>query len=119
MVDREVLAFVTEKTREMTAAPSCCHEAKAAAQAWLDAVGTEREAAETRKYIAELEEDIEPIDGLIEFAASDAAVAHFGQAGAQNLLAHARSIKAAGATHCDCPACSAAAAILAKKRQML
>lgn len=28
------------------------------ANAWLDAVGTDNEEAETKKYIAELEEDI-------------------------------------------------------------
>lgn len=45
---------------------------RAAAQSWLDAVGTEREADETKEYIAELEADIMPIDNLIAFAGSEA-----------------------------------------------
>lgn len=49
-------------------APSCSSEAKAAAQNWLDAVGTANEAGETKKYLAELEADIMPIDNLIGFA---------------------------------------------------
>ena len=35
---------------------------------------------------------------------------------AKNVLAHAQDIKAKGAKYCDCPACKAAADILAKKR---
>ena len=33
-------------------------EAREAAKAWLDALGTDAEAAETKKYIDELEADI-------------------------------------------------------------
>ena len=38
---------------------------------------------------------------------------------AKDVLAHAESIKAAGAKFCDCPACTAVAAILTKKDEML
>ena len=62
---KEVLDYVIEKTHELMNAASCSSEAKAAAQSWLDAVGTEQEADETKKYIAELEADIMPIDNLI------------------------------------------------------
>ena len=48
-MDREVLDFVVKKTHELMDAASCSSEAKAAAQVWLDAVGTDREAAETAK----------------------------------------------------------------------
>ena len=116
---KELVDFVSEKTRGLMAAPSCCAEAKAAGQAWLDALGTPSEKAETQKYRAELEADIVPIDGLIAFASSDAAVAHFGAEMAKNLLAHAKEIKAAGAKFCDCPACAAVAAILEKKAELL
>ena len=68
---QETLNYVVEKTKELMAAPSCSQEAKDAAQAWLDAVGTENEAEETKKYIAELEEDIMTLDGLIAFAESE------------------------------------------------
>lgn len=71
-MDREVLDFVVKKTHELMDAASCSSEAKAAAQVWLDAVGTDREAAETAKYIAELEADIVTVDGLTSFAQSEA-----------------------------------------------
>jgi len=116
---KEMRAYVAEKSRALMAAPSCCPEARAAAQAWLDASGTENEQAETKKYLAELAEDIVPIDGLIAFASSPAAAAHMGEAAAKGLLAHAQQIKAAGAQYCDCPACTAARAILAKKAELL
>lgn len=118
-MDREVLNYVTEKTEALINASSCSSEAKAAAQAWLDAVGTETEAEETKKYIHELEEDIIPIDGLIGFAESDGGAQVFGAETAKNIAAHAREIKAAGANYCDCPACAAAEAILEKKDLLL
>ena len=75
-MDKEVLSFVVEKTHELMNAASCSKEAKASAQTWLDAVGTENEAAATKTYIAELEADIMPVDGLIGFAESEMG-AHF------------------------------------------
>lgn len=114
-MDKEVLNYVAEKTKELMNAATCCGELKTAAQNWLDAVGTEREAEETRKYIAELEEDIMPIDGLISFAESEAGSQVFGAETARNVAAHAKEIKSAGAKYCDCPACAAAEAILNRK----
>ncbi len=46
--------YVKERVNEMLQAPSCCAEAKAAGQAWLDALGTEQEAEKTKELIAEL-----------------------------------------------------------------
>ena len=115
---KEVRDFVIEKTKDLMAAHSCSTEAKAAAQAWLDAVGTENEAEETKKYIAELEADIMPLEGLIAFAESDMGVKVFGDA-AGGVAEHARQIKAAGAKYCDCPACAAVEAILEKKGDMV
>jgi len=116
---KELIDYVSEKTRDLMAAPSCCPEAKAAAQAWLDAVGTDNEKAETMKYLAELEEDITPIDGLLAFASSKEAAEIFGEEGAKGFLAHAQELKASGAKCCDCPACKAALAILDKKAELL
>ena len=115
---KEVLDFVVEKSKELMAAPSCSQEAKDAAQAWLDAVGTDSEAEETRKYLAELEEDIVTVDGLIAFAESEAGAAVFGD-NAPNVAEHGRQIKAQGAVYCDCPACAVVEAILAKKGELL
>lgn len=110
--------FVTEKLNEMINAFSCCAEAKTAAQNWLDGVETEREAELTKALIAELEEDIMPVDTLIAFAESDAGAKVFGEEHAKEVAAHAKEIKAAGAVYCDCPACAAAEAILAKKDEL-
>ena len=116
---KEVLSYVVEKTHELIDAPTCNSETKAAAKAWLDAVGTENEAAATKTYIAELEADIMPVDGLIGFAESEMGAQVFGADKAKEVAAHAKEIKAAGAKYCDCPACAAAEAILEKKDDIL
>lgn len=118
-MDKEVLNFVVEKTQELISAPTCSSETKTAAQAWMDAVGTDREADETKAYIAELEADIMPIDTLIGFAESAAGAEVFGADAAKGVAAHAKEIKAAGAQYCDCPACAVVAEILEKKDQIL
>ena len=69
------------------------------AQTWLDAVGTENEAAATKTYIAELEADIMPVDGLIGFAESEMGAPGLGADKAKEVAAHAKEIKAAGATY--------------------
>ena len=119
-MDKKVLDYAVEKTHDLMNAFSCSEEAKASAQAWLDAVGTDHEKEATRKYIADLDGDIVPIDMLIETAESERGVQIFGSAEqAKKVEAHAKEIKAAGAKHCDCPACSAAAAIVEKKAELL
>lgn len=119
MMNKEVLDFVTEKTCALIDAPTCSAETKEAAKAWLNAIGTEREAEETKKYIAELEEDIMPIDTLINFAQSDGGAQVFGADKAKDVAAHAMEIKSAGAKYCDCPACMIVAEILEKKDSLL
>ena len=47
-MDQSVKDYVIQKVKEMTESPTCCAEAKAAGQRWLEAVGTEKEAEETR-----------------------------------------------------------------------
>lgn len=114
-MNKEVLDYVIEKSHELMEAFSCSSEAKEAAQAWLNAVGTDQQAAETEKYIAELEEDLMPIDTLIGFAESEGGAQVFGPEKTKEVAAHAKEIKAKGAKYCDCPACAAVEAILAKK----
>ena len=118
-MEKALLDFVTAKTNDLLAAPSACQEVKAAATAWLAAIGTEKEAEETAKYIAELETDIMPIDGLIAFGQTELALSIFGAEGVKALQAHAQELKASGAKYCDCPACAACKAILDKKAEML
>lgn len=117
-MDKKVLDFAIEKTHELMDAFSCSSEAKTAAQAWLDAIGTDSEASETKKYIEELEADIVPIDTLIGLAESEAGAKIFGE-NAPNVAAHGKAIKAEGAKYCDCPACAAVLAILEKKEELL
>lgn len=119
-MNREVQQFAVEKSKELMAAFSCSQEAKDAAQKWLDALGTENEAEETKKYIVELEGDIVSIDGLISFAESEMGAKVFGGAEkAKDVARHARERKEAGAKYCDCPACAAAEAILSRKEELL
>ncbi|MFR3727197.1 molecular chaperone Hsp90 [Lacrimispora sp.] len=118
-MDKELLNYVIEKTHEFMSAPSCSKEAKEAAQIWLDAVGTDREAVETKKYIDQLEQDIMPVDGLIGLAESEEGMKFLGADVAKNIAMHAKEIKSAGKKYCDCPACSAVEAILEKKDTIL
>ncbi len=118
-MNKEVLEYVVEKTKELIAAPTCNSETKASAQSWLEAVGTPGEAEATRRYITELEGDIMPIDSLLAFAESEAGAKVFGAEKAPQVAAHAREIKAAGAKYCDCPACAAVEAILNRKSEIL
>ena len=85
----------------------------------LHTVGADKESEQAKKLVAELEEDIMPIDGLIAFAGSDMGAKVFGAEGAKKLLVHAESIKAAGAKYCDCPACAACEKILAHKDELI
>ena len=115
----KILKELTEKTQALIEAPTCSSETKEAAKRWLGAVGTESEAEETKKYIAELEEDIMPIDSLIAFAGSAQGASYFGAEAAAGIAAHAKEIKAAGARYCDCPACAIAEEILDRKSDLL
>ena len=56
---------IKELTQDLLQAPSACKEVKEAAQNYLDAAGTEKEAEAATAYVKELEADIMPIDGLI------------------------------------------------------
>ena len=46
MMEKQVLDYAIEKTKELMNAASCSKEAKAAAQKWLDAVGTDEHGEE-------------------------------------------------------------------------
>ena len=74
---------IRELTEDLLAAPSACAEVKETAQNYLDAIGGENEAAAAKTFVAELEEDIMPIDGLIAFAESDMGAKVFGEEGAK------------------------------------
>ena len=103
------------KVEQLVKLPGCCAELKAAAQNWLDTYGdTNANQAASAAFIKELEEDVLPVDDCITFLGSDHAKQLFGDK-AEGMLAHMKQIKAEGAVHCDCPACSLASEILEKK----
>ena len=109
-MDKEALFHTVGR---LIAAPSCCPELKAAAQAYLNAIGTEGAKDAAEALIAELEEDICPIDNLIALAESDTGRHMFGEETARTIASNARSTKAEGGLYCTCPACSAASELLA------
>ena len=117
-MDQKAREYFTEKVNDLIAAPSCCPEAKAAGQAWLDAAGTDKEAKASEALLERVKADITPIDGLIGFVGSDAGAQVFGEENAKAMLAHAKEIKAAGAKYCDCPACAACEAILERQDEL-
>ena len=117
---QDVKKYVIQKLNEMTNIPYCCEEAKAAAADWMNALGTEKEAEQTEKLLAELEEDLLPIDNYIAFASSEAGINVFGgEEGAQKEILRTKERKAAGAKYCDCPACAAVLAILEKREELI
>ena len=107
-----------EKVKALINAPSCCAEAKEAANKWLEAVNTEKQDEAAKALIEEIAADIIPIDGLIAFAGSEDGKKIFGEEKAAGIESHAKKIKAEGARFCDCPACTAVAAILADKADL-
>lgn len=116
-MEQSVRDFVEKQTEALIGAHSVSPECKAAAEAWL---ASDKDAAANKAYIAELEADIMPIDGLISFAESDMGAKVFGSAeAAQGVVQHAHDLKAAGKPYCDCPACAACEAILEKKNDMI
>lgn len=118
-MDQKAREQAVAHSHRLMQAPSCSQEARQAAQAWLDALDTPAQAEQTRKYLQELEEDVMGLDDLIAFVQSPAGEKFFGAQKAAEMAAHSLQRKAAGEKYCDCPACSAAAAILDLKEGLL
>lgn len=97
----------------------CCDELKEAAQAWLDSIGTNSEKAAGERYVAELQDSIVSVDGMLAFLPTEEAKAKFGEETANRFYEHAKELKAQGAANCDCPACTAASAVLELKDEIL
>ena len=97
---------VVHKTQELIKTPTFCQELKEMAEQWLKSVGSENEALMTQQYMAELKEDIMPIDNLIAFASSKDGQIYFGESKAKEIVRHSQEIQAQGAQYCDCPACA-------------
>ena len=115
-MDKQTL---NDKIKQLAAAYSCCPELKAAIQTYFDAAGTADEKSATQNLLAEIEEDITPIDNLVAFAHSQHAIDVFGVEGQKNFAAHADELKASGAKYCDYPACKLGLEILENKAVLL
>ena len=119
MLNQNQINEISQAVRELTEGPSCCAEAREAAERWLASAGTPAEAEASKALVAEMEDDLVTVDGLIAFAESEAGIGHFGAETAAAIAAHGRELKASGAAYCDCPACTAAKAILDFKELLL
>ena len=108
MANEAILA----KVKEVMEAYSCCAELKDACAKYLDAVGTagQKEAADL--LVAELKEDVQPLEDTLQFFDSPAGAAVFGADKAAEMAATARTKLAAGEKICFCPACQAGHAVL-------
>ena len=111
MDKKEVLG----KVKEVMEAESCCAELKAVCQEYLSAVGTPKQAGATKDLVAELEEDVQTIDAVLELFSSKKGAEIFGVDNAKQLATKAKEVKAAGGKYCFCPACTAGSIVLENK----
>ena len=109
---------LTQLVQALLDAPSSNPTVKEFAQSWLDAEGTEKQAALTKQLVPLAEQNIALIDETIGFAGSELATQILGAEGAANLLQHAKDIKAKGAKFCDCPGCVACKHIIDLKAEI-
>jgi len=110
--------IIVERTKELLSV-RCYEGLRKAAEEWLEALGTEKEAEASKKYVAELEDAVTDIDSVISFFGSDAAKEKFGEENANKIRSHALEIKEKGAKWCDCPACTAGLKVLEYKADLL
>lgn len=108
MTKEELLA----KVQAVIDAPSCYAGLREAAQAYLAAVGTAGEKAAAEALLTRLSEDVQSIDEVMPFFASDKAKELFGPEQAEAMLKQAQEVKANGGDTCFCPACMAGKEIL-------
>lgn len=97
----------------------CCDELKEAAQAQIDSIGTDKQKEAGERYVAELQDSIVAVDGMLAFLPTDEAKAKFGEETANKFYEHAKELKIQGVANCDCPACTSASAVLELKDEIL
>ena len=102
---------IIEKVKELIAAPSCCAEAKAAAEVYL----AHQNKGTAAELIKALENSVSSIDETIEFASSDMGKKVFGAEQAASMAERGKEFKAKGEKYCFCPACQAGAKIYENK----
>ena len=114
-MDKEVFDYVEKRAKILSVSGASTQVTKDAAQAWLDAVAADRDAADeaTQKLLDVLEGRPTTIDESIAFAKGPA-VKMFGEEAAKKMLESELARKEKGAKFCSCEACTAASEILAK-----
>ena len=114
-MEQQQFDFVIERAKILAVSNASTQVTKDAAQAWLDAVAADENAADeaTVTLLDILEGRPKLIDATIAFA-SGPAIEMFGQEAADKMLAAAQERKAQGGKFCGCEACTAASEILAK-----
>lgn len=71
----------------------CCDELKEAAQTWLDSIGTDKQKEAGERYVAELQDSIVTVDGMLAFLPTDEAKAKFGEEIANKFYECAKKLK--------------------------
>ena len=113
-MNAELLDFTAKKVDELLNAPSSSKETLEAANAWKAAIAAGEDAdAATKTLLDILDRHHTTTDELIAFA-KGAAIGMLGKEVADGMLAHAKENKAKGIKYCDCAACAATHALLAK-----
>lgn len=110
-------SIIIENTKELLNL-HCYEGLKTAANEWIESIGTDEEKKASEKYVAVLEDSIVDIDTVINVFTSDMGIEKFGSEKASQISSHAKEIKANGAIWCDCPACTAAMAVLKYKEDL-
>ena len=108
---------LVDKLKALEASPSCYPDLKQAVKNYLVALAAEQVAA--KNLIAELEDDVVDIDGLLRFAHSKDAVEKFGAERAKIFADNADALKASGAKYCNCLACTIGLEILDNRDVLL
>lgn len=103
---------VMNKVEELLKADSCCAELREAAENFKAAVGSGKEAEAAKALVAELKDDVMPIESTIAFMAGEMAAKLFGKEKADDMLKLHEEAKANGETKCQCAACKAGAALI-------
>jgi hypothetical protein len=113
-MEKELLDYTAMKVEELLAAPSSSKVTLDAAKAWKESVaaGADVDAA-TTELLDAIDRHHTTIDELIAFTEGRAKDL-LGEEVAAGMHAHALEIQAQGAKYCDCAACTAAHALLAK-----
>ena len=114
-MEKELFDFVSARAEILSKSDASTQITKDAAQAWIDAVAADADAADaaTDKLLSILDGRPTTIDDVIAFAKGPAAQM-FGQEAANKMLAEQMKRKKEGAKFCNCEACSAASELLAR-----